>query len=166
MKLDAFMANYMEFLVCFSENQVCGDVVWIVGDNFAARSYRTHCKKATNKDLYIKDNFEYIPFINSRYSSSNSNMLAHIQNTFVSAFNQTKDKLLPKYIVMVFDDDLITYLGFKRGDGVATLLGSWVEWLVKEFNEAIAKRLEQLEHRFKKNKIFLYWVTAPTHKCF
>ena len=93
-------------------------------------------------------------------------MLAHIQNTFISAFNQTKDKLLPKYIVMVFDDDLITYLGFKRGDGVATLLGSWVEWLVKEFNEAIAKRLEQLEHRFKKNKIFLYWVTAPTHKCF
>ena len=134
MKLDTFMANCMEFLVCFSENPVCGDVVWIVGDNFAARLYRTHFKKATSKDLYIKNNLEYIPFINSRYSSSNSNMLAHIQNTFVSAFNKTKDKLLPKYIVMVFDDDLITYLGFKRGDGVATLLGSWVEWLEEGFN--------------------------------
>ena len=129
-----------------------------------SRTFHTHFRKAEHRDWFTKDNYDYIPFCNSRYASSNANMLARLQNTFISAFNQTKKSVLPRYILVILDDDLITFLDFKSSDGAATLLGSWVEWLVKEFNAAINARLEKLKNKYKKGTIFMYWLTAPTHK--
>ena len=107
-------------------------------------------------NFYIKDNYEVILFINSKFASSNTNMLARLQNTFVSAFNKTKSGVLPRYILAVLDDDLITFLDFKRDDGAATLFGSWIEWLVNEFNTAIEERSKLLDMKFKKSPVFMY----------
>ena len=57
-----------------------------------------------------------------------------------SALNKNKNNALPKYVLIVLDDDLITFLDFKE-TGVATLLGTWVQWLVSEFNTLVEKRL-------------------------
>ena len=130
------------------------------------RTFRTHFRKVESRDWYMKNNYDYCPFCNSRYASTNTNMLAHLQNTFVSGFNKIKGGILPKYILIVLDDDLITYLNFESGDGAATLLGSWYEWLMKEFDEVISDWLVKTENKCKKMEMMLYWVAAPTHKYF
>ena len=111
----------------FSDNLSGMEHLWFVGDNFMAKSYRTHFKRNTSSQRFIKDNFEPTPFVNSRFSSSNTNMLSRIQNTFAAALNQMKKMNLPRYVVIVLDDDLITFLNFKD-EGAATLLGTWVKW--------------------------------------
>ena len=105
-------------------------------------------------------------FCNSKYASSNQNMLSRIQNTFAVALNQTKKGgILPRYVIVVLDDDLIMYLDFKK-DGAATLLGTWVQWIAKEFNRLLDIRRKQLPSKCVKTNTFFYWVTAPIHSHF
>ena len=96
------------------------DYLWFIGDNFTAKSYRAHFK-LNAKQHFIMQNFEFTAFVNSKFSSSNGNMLARLQNTFASALNQSKKSMLPKYVVIVLDNDLITYLNFNK-EGAATLM--------------------------------------------
>ena len=69
-------------------------------------------------------------------------------------------------MVFVLEDDLISFLNCKVADGVATIYGTWIEWLVKEVNAAINTRLEQLPLKSKKVIPFIYWVAAPLHSFF
>ena len=69
----------------------------------------------------------------------NTNMLSRLQTSMASAMNKCRDHLLPKYIIVVLDDDLISFLDFKY-DGAATLLGSWVDWLATEFKSLIEQK--------------------------
>ena len=143
--------------------------LWIIGDNFAAESFRNHFKKYDppgSRKHYIKENFKYQPFLNSRYSSPNTNMLARIRNCFAVALNSAKDGLFPHYILVVLDDDLISYLDCKVADGVASLFGIWIDWLVKEINDMIKTWLSQIPLKSKKILPFVYWVTAPIHSYF
>ena len=148
----------------FAEEPKGMDYLWFIGDNFTAKSYRAHFKLNT-KQHFIKQNFEFTAYVNSKFSNSNGNMLARLQNTFASALNQSKKCNLPNYVIIVLDDDLITYLNFNK-EGAATLMGSWIEWLVKQFKELIATRLSQLPPKAKKFTPFLYWVNTPTHALF
>ena len=148
----------------FTGDPTCRDVLWILGDNFTAKSYRSHFK-SRNANHYIKKNYEVTAFCNSKFASSNTNMLSRLQNTLATGLNKTKNGILPKYILVILDDDLITYLDYKR-EGVATLLGKWIEWLVKEFNSLIGDRKKQLPQHCRKIEPFFYWVSAPTHDNF
>ena len=128
-------------------------------------TYRLHFllrqNKQFNESCFMKNAFDFKPFCNSRFNSATANMLVRLQNTFASAMN--KNPLLPKYVLVVLDDDLITYMNYK-GTGVAVLLGEWVTWLVKTFQELIKKRKEQLPNKSKKeNMPCMYWCAAPTH---
>ena len=143
------------------------DALWFVADNFIARTFRAHFQKyqPKNGDLYAKNNFEITPHCNSRFASAQGNMLERLQNCLAAAINGNKDGLLPKYIVVVLDDDLIKFLGFME-EGVATLLGTWMEWIAKQFGDLIQKRLEQLPVKSSKIVPFIYWVAAPNHSFF
>ena len=166
LSLAPIIVNVLLFSI--AENPKSTDICWIIGDNFTAKSYRNHFRKDSSDKSFIKDNYDYTAFCNSRFSSTNTNMLARLQNSLVSGFNQTKNgAILPKCILIVLDDDLITFLDFDK-EGTTTLLGTWVEWLAKAFTVAINERLQQLPDRCKKeqNKPFLYWVSAPTHSYF
>ena len=157
--------NYLLSNDVFPENVVGCDQLYIIGDNFAARSYCNHFKKHYPMDHkhFIKENFDFQLFCGSHYTNSNSNMISRIQNSFAAALNSNHktEGLLPKYFLIVLDDDLITYLDCKKSDGVATLFGTWIEWLVKYFNEMIAEHIQQLPKKGRKITPFLYWVTAP-----
>ena len=86
----------------------------------------------------------------------------------VAAINNTTKKtgLLPKYIVIILDDDLIQYLQYRGEDGVNTMLASWVKWLATEYDKLIADRLKQVPKKSGKVVPFFYWVSAPTHHFF
>ena len=133
-----------------------------------AKSFRSHFKKATHAEAhYMKDRYTFHPYCNSKFTSSNTNMLARIQNTVATALNINKNKMgFPKYIIFVLDDDLITYLNFNR-EGATTLFGIWIEWLVLELNKLVQSRKDQLAKKFYKDDyLFFYWVHAPTHSFF
>ena len=126
-------------------------MLWFLGDNFMARSFRNHYKRrdpGKDKAHYVKNNFEFMAHCGSRWSSSNENMLSRLRSSLASGINQQKSGLLPKYIVVVLDDDLITFLDFKE-EGIATLLGTWIEWLVKEFTALIQERKNQVPEKSK-----------------
>ena len=128
---------------------MCRDVLWFISDNFTTSSYRNNFKKKAGphaKDQYIKTHYDYTVFCNSRFASPNTNMIAHLQNMLTAGLNQIKDGILPKYVLVVLDDDLITYLNFKN-DSATTLLGMWVEWIAKEFNVLLEKCKSQIPPR-------------------
>ena len=142
-----------------------------MGDNFAATTYRKHFLNKSevyvehaDVEDYIQNNFEFKMYCNSRFNSATGNMLVRIQNTFAAAVN--KNVSLPKYNLIVLDDDLITYMDFK-GASVTELLGKWIKWLIKEFDLIIQTRKEQLPIKAKKStEPCTYWCLAPTHRNF
>ena len=120
-----------------------------------------------NKDdrYFIKSNYEYTAFCNSRFHGNQANMLACLQNTMVSAIAGSRNGMLPMYFVIVLDDDLIMYLNYQK-EGFSTMLGTRVEWLAKQFTESVQKRITQLPQKCKKIQPFFYWVNTPTHSFF
>ena len=101
------------------------DEMWIVGDNFTVKSYRKHfLLRDDNMDGFIKSMFEHKIWCNSKFNCKTDNMILGIYNTVASALNN--NDFLPKYILIVLDDDLITYLRF-QGPGFTQIMGSWME---------------------------------------
>ena len=147
----------------FSENPLGAHLLWFLGDNFLAKSFRNHFKRKDD-DFYVKTHYDFSPYCNSKFASANQNMLARIQNALAAALNAPQNTRLPQYIIVVLDDDLISFLDF-AGSGTATLLGSWIQWLVEQFNLLLLARKEQLPAHCNK-EVFFYWVCAPTHTCF
>ena len=144
-----------------SDKPVGYNIVWIVGDNFAARTYRKGFKKGCRENTYLKKNYEIKPFINSRYSSSNRNILSRIINSFTDALN--KHNKLPKLILFVLDDDLAEEMDY-CGSGEATLIRKWFEYIVQKIDKATQDRKGKLPTKGKRedySKIF--WVAPALH---
>ena len=140
------------------------DALWFIGDNFAARTYRPGFEKGCPDTCYIKENFEFRPFINSRYSSTNQNMPSRIVNTVASAINSVHK--LPTLMIIVLDDDIIQeFIEVKWG--VASAFGIWLEWIVQSIDGFIQERKKQLP--FKAVKAMyptVMWVATPHHANF
>ena len=135
-----------------------------IGDNFTTGTFCNYFKRSPVQ-FFIKDHYEFPAFCSSRGSSSMANMLARLQNSFAAGLNQTKEEaMLPRYIIIVLDDDLITFLDYSK-EGATTLLGTWLEWLAKQFKDLLDQRIAQLPAKCKKSSLlpFFYWVAAPTH---
>ena len=175
---------WMSCLCSFIIGEVHGaEQVWFIGDNFAARSLCKYfllvndCDDLTDKKenepctstgnsgkFFLTEHYEVKVFCNSKFSSATTNLLVCLQNTFVAAIN--KNKLLPKYIILVLDDDLIKYLNFS-GPSVSQLLGNWLEWLTKQFTQAVYNRKKVLPTKAKNSTSpCIYWCLAPGHSCF
>ena len=113
-------------------------MVWFIGDNFAARTFRKYFSHRTKRyedevipESFVKTNYEFDIFYISKYSSATTNMLTRIQNTVARAIN--KNTLLPKYIVLALEDDLITFMDYKGdGAGIADVFSKWITWITDE----------------------------------
>ena len=68
--------------------------------------------------------------------------------------------------MIILDDDLISFLGCKTSEGTATLFGTWISWLVKQFKDMINERVQQIPMKSRKVMPFVYWLTAPIHSYF
>ena len=146
-----------------AENASGYDTAWIVGDNFASRSYRIGFKKGCDDNTFLKRNFEVKNIINSRYSDKERNVLIRIKETFVSALN--KYNKLPKLAVVVLDDDLIDEFNSDQSPSdISPLMGQWFNALVTKFDELITERKNFLPHKAKKpNWPQVFWVTPTYH---
>ena len=141
------------------------DELWFIGDNFVAATYRQHFKKTKIKS-FVKENFEVFAFCSSKFADKNTNMISRMQIAFATALN--KRIYLPKFVVIVLDDDLIQYLQYKNY-GVSTMYGTWIEYLAKEFNSMVQDRIAQLPTKARRNPRFephIYWMALPAHNGF
>ena len=137
------------------------DDLWLMGDNFMASTYRKGFKKA-EWFSFIKTNYEVGAFCSSKYKNNNTNAISRIVNTFVHAFNSTAK--MPKYIIVILDDDLIQYLKYKEY-GVSTMYGTWIEYLVKQLSDMIDVRGKQLPIKAKQEFFpTVYWTALPSHE--
>ena len=143
--------------------------VWLLGDNFIAASYRKFFlqrpevieREVFDQDFFIKNNYDFYNYCNSKYSSATKNILTRLQNTFASAIN--KNISLPKYMIVILDNDLIDFLDF-YDPGQAEILGHWLQWLLTEMKNLIAARLKQLPEKAKRNhEPCVYWTLVPMH---
>ena len=98
----------MSFLF-ISEHVKGFDQLWILGDEFLARSYIDHVKNS-DYQLYMKSRFKVFPVCNSKASSNNTSILSCIENEFIAKINE-KIKL-PVYILVVLDDEYLKYDGY------------------------------------------------------
>ena len=112
----------------------------------------------------MKTNFEIEVFGSNRFNDSNQNVLSRIQLATAKAVND--NHILPEFIVIVLQNDLIEYLGYKDA-GVASMYGPWLEWLCEQVSLLINKKLDKLP---TKNKLDdppqVYWCGAVTHRDF
>ena len=145
-----------------AEDIAAYDMVWLVGDNFMAKSFCNHFKKIG--DYHMKTHFDAYPHCSSKYSSSDTNMLNRIKNSFANTVGAHGK--LPKFVVIILDMDLFDFLQFE-GQGVVTLLGGWIEWLVLQFEQFIQDCLALLPQRcIKDGYPQWYWVALPHHHKF
>ena len=92
-------------------------------------------------------------------------MLSRIYNSLAGAINKTKSGILHRYVIVVLDDDLISYFNFAQ-EGLATLLGTWLEWLAEQLDKTIEDGKKQVPLKSKKLDTFFYWVNASLHLAF
>ena len=137
------------------------DELWLIGDNFFAETVRPYYLKCAEK-MFTKESFEVMTFCKSRHDSNDTNMLSRLCSTLALAINERIK--LPKFIVVILDDDLLNYLGY-LDNGVAKMIGEWIEWIAEKFTELIKLRIENLPPKaVKAGYPQKYWV-APPHHC-
>ena len=109
-------------------------------------------------------NFEVSAYCGSRYECNNANMISRILNSITNAIN--KNKLLPKYILVVLDNDLIQFLGYDKF-GMVTMLGTWLEHLIESLINMCQEHKGMLPTKAIKHSYpMIYWMSCPHHKLF
>ena len=148
------------FSPIFVESLKGYDELWLIGDNFMAETYRHHFLK-NKASFFMKNVFEVLPFCKSRHDCNDTNMLSRIRSCLAKAVSEQGK--LPKFIVIILDDDLLDYL---QHDGHA-MLGSWIEWLVNCFTEICRDRKSILQANAVRNDYpMIYWAAPPHHRNF
>ena len=162
--------------------------MWFISNNFASCSYRTHFQlrkfkvtgtsitcdgsedvqhpQKTSKPIpfYTKDDFEFLLHCNNRFNSPTQNLLVRLQNSFARGVN--KNESLPKDIVIILDDNVISFLHC-HASGVAVIFGQILEWLMKELQTLLEDRRKLLPSCAKKDgEPCIYWCNAPLHSKF
>ena len=137
------------------------DAIWFISDNFGFGSFEQHYFKRdhTNFDGYIKEHFEINGYFNSK-NSLDINIFSRQRNLLVSALNE--NKYLPKLIVMVPDDDFISFL--RKKEDIEYLSGRMTDWLMTQIDRAIESKKEFLQAKSKRNNFpHIIWIEAPNH---
>ena len=137
--------------------------LWVLRDNFVATTYRTHFRKA-RFESFIKNSFDVIGYCNSKFNSSERNMLIRLKTTLFKAIEK-RVKLL-RFIVTVLDNDLIQYLAYVN-KGMASMIGEWFKWLTNCFSEISQQCRELLPPKaVRKDYPQIYFVAPPRHRFF
>ena len=121
-------------------------LVWILGDAFlreivpTLRTIKIQSKK-NNNPLYLTDNYNVETLHADRWSNIRS-FLARLFNHLVTALN-TPPYVLPRYILIIIDRDLITNAEL-YDYGVSRTLEDTLKWILINIDQTIETRKEDL----------------------
>ena len=144
------------------------DRIWFISDDFGVRSFDQYVyskRDGQNKNWYIVENFEISGFLNNRYHSLDENILSRLRNSLVNACME--QCLLPKYIVTVLDDDVISTYFANEIYGMSHNMGKMVHWLMDEYHKIVEAQKDYLPSKAKKQGFPNFiWISPPTHRGF
>ena len=90
-----------------------------------------------------------------------SNLISKVRNALVQGINE--QTLLPKAVIIVLDDDLITS-GNHFTDGISQLIGNITNWLAVELHRVLLTHKENLPTKARKFKYpHILWIAAVHH---
>ena len=152
----------------------CGayEQIWILGDNFVhdSAAYITRlfgmegAVLAPGEQSYISKKYQVHLFKNSANVSHVRSALGRFRNLLASALN-ANDKL-PKYIILVLENDLIRCIKFNQ-PGISELYGRVLRWLSDELHALVMSRKHHLLPKAKKFAYpQIFWVCLPYHQNF
>ena len=139
------------------------DHIWVISDQFGFQSYEEHFKQRSLKEHqgYMRENFEVTGYITGRFASPNPNLISRLCNSLVSAMKS--NPLLPKYVVIVPDDDMIKYL-HHYGSGISNALGRLVDKVMGDHEKSTSSHKDYLPEKCKRDAYpYFIWIQAPLH---
>ena len=148
--------------------------VWKIADEFGYQSFEDHFMKRNEQNSdqlgYLKENFNVKGYLNGKYISSNPNLVSRLSNALISAINGKDDALiatlLPKYIVVVPDDNMIKFLNHYNS-GMSRALGKLIDRVMSDHEKAVNTYKDMLPFKAKKSDFPVFvWILAPTHDNF
>ena len=140
---------------------------WFIGDGFASNSFEQYFSERSLRSYnagYVRLNYNVLGKVTNQYISNSKNILIRIRAMLYSAI---KDEVkLPKYIVNVFDDDIMKNLKPEITES-DDLLNKVIGYIMKEQSKLIEIQREYLPEKAKRSGFpQIIWIEAPVHDCF
>ena len=144
-------------------------MIWILGDDFGFKSFNKFYCEQEDTDHYNKEQFEICGFNNDKGKSYDQNTISRIHNNLVGAIQEKI--LLPKFIVMVLNNDIISFIFHKNHElkrGSESAYERVLKWLMCQFDRLIKTQKEYLPKKSKKQPLqpMFIWIAPPNHKNF
>ena len=139
------------------------DTVWFVGDQFFSETFTQYFQNASSREdktSYIRAYYDTIGYC--QVEGLNRNIFSRLRNAVVEGIN--KQVLLPKVILLVFENDILDYLDHYR-PGVSTLIGQTIEWLANQLHRMITSHKEKLPSKSRKFKYPVVMMCGLPHHC-
>ena len=127
-----------------------------------AASFEQYYKMKQLKEFgagYMTEYYDLTGRSSNQYVSNDPNFISRVRNLLVALIQ--KEVLLPKYIAIVLDDDLVKYLNHD-GEGQSKALRRILNELMTDFRKIVSKQKEFLEKKSKKPYYPQFvWLEAP-----
>ena len=147
------------------------EAIWFLGDEFALQLCEQHFKNkpvegyGQGQQHFITNHFDTQMYFSSKFVSADQNLISRLRNMLVKAINE--QILLPKYIVIIPDDDVIRYL---HDQGITTIdksMGRLINHLMSEHTKLIMSQKDTLPIKAKCDMYpQLIWIEAPLYSSF
>ena len=142
------------------------DTIWFIADDFGFKSYQKYYYQREPEVYggYVKVHFEMSAYLNNKMNSLDNNTASCLRNVLVAAIQVQVQ--LPKIIVIVPDDDLLTFLDYNKY-GKSVIYGKVTDWIMTQHDRLLATQKEYLPLKAK-STIFpkVVWILPPLHTNF
>ena len=122
--------------------------LWFVGDKFVNDNYHTMSAMTTVAKMNKADPLYVFDYYNVKCFTSNPLshvclLLARLVNNVIKALNNKECVLLPRFIVIIPDWDILKFLDYNTY-GVETVVTAVVKWAINEMGKAIEAKKDEL----------------------
>ena len=135
--------------------------LWLLGDQFVARTARQHFTNRSEQDCYAKLNFN-TTVMTGNFNSDAETPLGRLRNILINAINS--NWCLPKWIVLVMENDVINSVSHAKRELNEIVYNRSIEWLMKEYHRTLEAFKEKLPYRSRKYTWpYLLCIEATNH---
>ena len=151
------------------------EAIWFIRDEFCSRSYTQHFKHHTvtsssvpegiesKSKMYCAENYELFDYSTTQYKSSIRNILARFRSLVMHAIQE--NKILPKAIVFVPDDDIVKQSCLSKTDARNGEFNLIIKYLLDEIHRIVVSCKEKLPTKCKiETDPHLIWILPTAHK--
>ena len=110
----------------------------------------------------MKERFEIASCMNNTDLSYDKNMISRFRNNLVGGL--TDQVTLPKFIVVVPDNDIVHYFWYKEESDVFIRYSRLLKWIMSQYDRLICTQKEFLPLKAKKiDEPYFLWIQLPLH---